>query len=94
MKLSKQDVLNIASLSRLELTDAEVETFSHQLSDVLSYVEQLGKVNTDNVEETSQVTGLVNVFRPDAVIPSENPEALINQAPEHEDNMVKVKNVL
>lgn len=94
MKLSKEEVLNIAKLSRLELTETEVDTFSHQLSDVLSYVEQLGKINTENVEETSQVTGLINVFRTDVVEPFENPEALVKQAAEHEDNMVKVKNVL
>lgn len=94
MKLSQKEVLQIATLSRLELTEEEVETFSHQLSDVLSYVEQLSKIDTENVEETSQVTGLVNVFRPDEVHPFENPENLVNQAAEHQDNMVKVKNVL
>jgi len=94
MKLSKKEVLQIATLSRLELTEQEVDMFSHQLSDVLSYVEQLGKINTDNVEETSQVTGLVNVFRADEVKQFENPENLVNQSAEHQDNMVKVKNVL
>lgn len=94
MKLSKAEILKIAKLSRLELTDEEVGKFGGQLSDVLNYVQKLSELNTESVEETSQVTGLVNVFRKDEVIPCDESFDLIKQAPEHEDNQVKVKNVL
>jgi aspartyl-tRNA(Asn)/glutamyl-tRNA(Gln) amidotransferase subunit C len=87
-------VLKIAKLARLELSDEEVEKFSGQLSDVLNYVEILNKVDTKDVEETSQVTGLVNVFRKDVVVPCDYGTDLIKQAAEYEDNQVKVKNVL
>lgn len=94
MQLSKEEVQKVAQLARIELTDEEVEKFSTQLSDVLSYVEQLQAVDTDGVEETAQVTGLENVLREDAVVKDhEEQEAAIAQAPEHVANMVKVKSV-
>ena len=93
MKLSKDEVLKIAKLSRLVLTDEEVGKFSGQLSDVLGYVGKLTEINTDNVEETSQVTGLTNVLRQDLVKNWENPQDLVEQAPDFEDGQVKVKPV-
>lgn len=64
-KLSTDDVKHIAKLANLTLTDQEITKFQTQLSAILEYVDQLQKVNTDNVEETSQVTGLFNVFHDD-----------------------------
>ncbi|MFA6963396.1 MAG: Asp-tRNA(Asn)/Glu-tRNA(Gln) amidotransferase subunit GatC [Patescibacteria group bacterium] len=66
-KLSIQEIEHIAKLSRLELSEDEKELYSHQLSDVLAYVEQLNEVNTDNVEPAANVTGLENIWRDDEV---------------------------
>jgi len=93
MKLSKEEVLKIAKLSRLELTEAEVEKFSGQLSDVLEYVEKLNEIKTDDVPETSQVTGLENVYRADVADQGNLQKDLIKQAHESEDNQIKVKAV-
>ncbi len=65
--LSQDQVRHIAKLARLGVTDAEVEKFAHQLSDILGYVEKLEKVDTSKVQPTSQVTGLKNVMREDVV---------------------------
>jgi len=67
MKLTKDDVKKIAHLARLGLSDAEIEKFAPQLTDILSYVEMLKEVDTTGVPETSQVTGLANVTREDTV---------------------------
>ena len=67
MALTKQDVEHIARLARLGLTEEEKEKFVTQLSSILDYVEQLKEVNTDGIEPTAQVTGLVNRTRPDNV---------------------------
>jgi aspartyl-tRNA(Asn)/glutamyl-tRNA(Gln) amidotransferase subunit C len=64
-KLSIKDVEHIARLSRLELTQAEKEKFSKQLSSVIGYVEELNEVETKNVDVMSQVTGLNNVAEKD-----------------------------
>lgn len=65
--LSKDKVEHVAKLARLELSDENAERFSSQLSDVLSYMEILDEVNTEGVEPTLQVTGLINVSREDKV---------------------------
>ena len=64
-KLSKKDVLHVAKLAKLDLSLEEEEKFASQLSEVLDYVGQLGEVDTEEVEPTSQTTGLENVFCPD-----------------------------
>ncbi len=67
-KLTKADVLHVAKLAKLELTDAEVKKFLPQLSGVLDHVSELQKIDTSKVEPTSQTTGLENVFREDRVM--------------------------
>jgi len=92
--LTKQEVLKLAQLSRIELTEAEVEKFRRDLSAVLDYVEELKKVDTAGLEEVSQVTGLVNVQRDDKVVAADNHEAIFSQAPEMKDGYYKVKAIL
>ena len=65
MKLTEKDVTHVANLARLTLTKEELIIFSEQLSEVVSYVSELNKVDTKSVEPTSQTTKLVNVFRND-----------------------------
>jgi aspartyl-tRNA(Asn)/glutamyl-tRNA(Gln) amidotransferase subunit C len=65
MQLTKEQVQKIAQLARLELTDAEMEKYAAQLTDILTYAEMLKELDTSSVEETSQVTGLSNVTRAD-----------------------------
>ncbi len=95
MALSKEDVLKVAKLARIELTEAEVEKFQGQLSGVLSYIEQLQSVDTNDVPITAQVTGLENVARPDVIeaCSDEEREATLNEAPERAGNFVRVTSV-
>ena len=55
MKISRQDVLRVAELAHLDLTDAEVDTFSRQLDSILTYVDKLNEVDTSSVEPMAQV---------------------------------------
>lgn len=94
-KLSKDDVLKLARLSRLRLSDDEVATFQAEISEILGYVEQLSSVDTKGLEPTSQVTGLTNVMRKDEVIDyGTSQEALLKNAPALEKKQFKVKRVL
>ena len=95
MALTKKEVEHIALLGRLKLTDEEIEKFSHQLSSILEYVEQLQQVNTDGVEPTAHVTGLENVMRPDKVDQWEGKtiKKSLALAPETEDDLVKTRSV-
>lgn len=66
-ELTKSDVRHVATLASIKLTKREVEKFRKQLSKVISYVEELKKINTSKVEPTSQATGLENVTRKDEI---------------------------
>jgi len=94
-KLSRDDVLKLALLSRLKLTDEEVEKFRGELSSILEYVEVLNSVDTAGLEPTYQVTGLKNVMRKDEPRGyGYETDALLKNAPVIQDNQFKVKRVL
>jgi aspartyl-tRNA(Asn)/glutamyl-tRNA(Gln) amidotransferase subunit C len=94
MKLSKQEVEHVAKLARLEMTDAEKETFSRELSSILTYIEQLKSWDTAGVEPTATVLDQANVFRADQVRPSLSVETALANAPEAEDGYFKVPKIL
>ncbi len=94
-KLTKDQVLKLAQLSRLKLTDDEIEKFQVQLSEILDYVEILDKVDTTGLEPTYQVNGLTNVMRTDEIKPYRaKPADLMAGAPKVKDNQFQVKRVL
>lgn len=93
-KLTREDVLKLARLSRLHLTDEEVEKFQKEIESILGYVEKLQNVDL-SLEPTYQVTGLTNVTRPDEVIDyGASPDNLLKNAPATEDGHIKVKRML
>jgi aspartyl-tRNA(Asn)/glutamyl-tRNA(Gln) amidotransferase subunit C len=65
--LNKGDVLHIAKLAKLDIKNSEVGKYSEQLSKVVDYIKELGEVDTEGVEPTSQTTGLNNIFRNDEI---------------------------
>ena len=74
MKITKQEVDHVAKLARLELSDKEKDMFAGQLSNILTYVEQLNELDTKGVEPTSHVLDISNVMRedvPEASLPQE-----------------------
>ena len=94
-KLTRDAVLKLAQLSRLKLTDKEIERFRVELSSILDYVEMLDKVDVRGLEPTYQVTGLKNVMRSDEVKNYQaKPDDLLKSAPAIEKNQFKVERVL
>ncbi len=94
-KLSRDDVLKLAALARISLSDDEVDAFADELSAILGYVEQLGSVDVTGLEPTNQVTGLTNVMRPDEVIDyGYAPGKLLENVPAVEKNQLKVKRMI
>lgn len=94
-KLTPDEVLKLARLSKIRLTQDEIEQFSGELSAILEYVEQLSGVNTSGLEPTSQVTGLTDVMREDEIVEyGAAPQELLKNAPDKKDNQIKVKRVL
>lgn len=94
-KLTREDVLKLARLARLQLSEDEIEEFSQELTAILQYVEQLESVDVDGLEPTNQVTGLTNVTRPDEVRDyGYKVEKLLENVPAVKDNQIQVKRML
>jgi aspartyl-tRNA(Asn)/glutamyl-tRNA(Gln) amidotransferase subunit C len=94
-KLNREDVLKLARLARLDLSDEEVEAFRGELSEILQYVEQLQKVDVKGLKPTNQVTGLTNVTRPDEIKDYGYKVAeLLKNVPATQDDQIKVKRML
>lgn len=94
-KLTRDDVLKLARLARLHLSDEEVAQFQKEISNILGFVEQLQTVDLTGIEPTYQVTGLKDVMRPDVIKDyGITPEALLKNAPATEDGHIKVKRML
>jgi aspartyl-tRNA(Asn)/glutamyl-tRNA(Gln) amidotransferase subunit C len=93
--LSREDVLKLARLARLTVTDEEVEKYRTELSEILQYVEQLQNADVTGLQPTSQVTGLTNVTRDDEVIDyGTTPDDLLRIVPNKQDRLVKVKRMI
>ncbi len=95
MNLSKSQIEHIAKLARLDLTEAELNKYGSQLSSILNYIDQLKEVDVADVPATAQVTGMENIFREDEVKDWDKKEIgeALNQAPELENNQIKVRRV-
>ncbi len=94
MKLSREEVKHIALLSRLGLSEADVERFREQLSNILENFEILQRVETTGVNPTSHPLALQNVFREDEAVPSLPKDEILANAPQRQDDCFKVKAVL
>ena len=94
MKLSREEVLHIARLARLGLTEAEVDRLSEQLSNILENFEILQKVDTGDVPPTAQSIALQNVMRDDEVTPSLPADEILANAPRREGDCFRVRPVL
>lgn len=93
--LTRDDILKLARLARIDLDESEVDEFVGELSAILHYVEMLGTVDVGGLKPTSQVTGLVNVMRPDAVHDyGYDPKDLLKNVPAVEEDLIKVKRMI
>lgn len=93
--LTRDDILKLAHLARINLTDEEVSEFAGEFSEILRYVEQLNGVDTAGLQPTSQVTGLVNVSRADEVIDyGYQPADMLTNVPRTESDHIKVNRMV
>jgi aspartyl-tRNA(Asn)/glutamyl-tRNA(Gln) amidotransferase subunit C len=79
--IEREEVLHVARLARLRLTDEEIERMSGDLSSVLDHIEKIGELDLDDVEPTSHVVPLENVLRADEPRPSLPRERALAEAP-------------
>ncbi|MCK5085767.1 Asp-tRNA(Asn)/Glu-tRNA(Gln) amidotransferase subunit GatC [Candidatus Parcubacteria bacterium] len=95
-KISTKEVEHIADLARVELTLEETEKYANELSDVLGYIDQLGKVDTSKIEPVSQVTGIMNALRGDVTedCDEDSRNKIIDNFPQEDGGYIKVKQVM
>ncbi|MDR0957426.1 MAG: Asp-tRNA(Asn)/Glu-tRNA(Gln) amidotransferase subunit GatC [Candidatus Nomurabacteria bacterium] len=92
--VTKSDVAYLAALSKIALSEEELNSLTVDLENIFGYIEQLSELDTSKVEPTYQVTGLKNVWREDVIEEQIPREKLLALTPDAENNQVKVPKVL
>ena len=94
MAITRADVAHLARLSRLALSDDELDRMAAQLDVILSSVARVAEVAADDIPPTSHSVPLTNVFRPDVVTPGLRPAHALAAAPAAEDDRFRVPRIL
>lgn len=92
--IDRETVKNVAKLARLGLTEEEINTLGNQLSVILENIAILQQADVSGVSPTSHASRLINIMREDIPRPSYPPELLLANAPDQEDNYLKIPAVL
>jgi aspartyl-tRNA(Asn)/glutamyl-tRNA(Gln) amidotransferase subunit C len=94
MSVDEKTVRRIAHLARVAVAEDEVAHLRNELNAILAFVEQLGEVNVEGVEPMTSVTPMAMKSRADIVTDGGNPEAVLSNAPQSEDNFYMVPKVI
>ncbi len=94
MSISREEVEKVSLLGRLMLSEAELDTMTHQLGDILAYMELLGEVETEGVEPMAHAIDVSNVFRDDAAQKSLDRDDALANAPNRDEECYRVPAVL
>jgi aspartyl-tRNA(Asn)/glutamyl-tRNA(Gln) amidotransferase subunit C len=92
--IDRKTVENVAKLARLGMTEEDITTFQQQLSVILENIKILQEADVSGVSPTDHASRLTNIMRVDTPQPSFLPEVLLANAPDQEDNYLKVNAVL
>ena len=92
--ITPAEVLQVARLARLELSEAELETMRAQLTSILTYIDRLKALDVTGVEPTSHAVPLVNVMRDDEVVPCLPPEEMLRNAPDRVGEFFRVPRII
>ena len=87
-------VRKVASLARLELSEAEEQQFTSQLNSILDYVQQLDELDTQDVPPTTRAIEVSNITRPDRLVTFGDREDILNSAPDREEDFFKVPKIM
>ena len=93
-KINNEEVKKVANLSRLELNEDEINNHAEQLEKILEYINQLEKIDTDDVPCTTRAIEVINVFRKDEKKDSDCTDELLDLGPSKEDKYFKVPKII
>ena len=93
-KITKDEVKKVAHLARLELNEHEINNHAKQLEKILQYIDQLEKIDTDDVPCTTRAIEVINVLRKDEKNNSDCTEEILELGPSREENYYKVPKII
>ncbi len=94
MQISKEEIIHIAKLASLNLTDSEIEKYTEDMKGILDFANTVNAVNTDNLNETIGIGNRCNVFRKDEIKEFKDNDLLLENAPSKDQNMFKIPKVV
>lgn len=94
MKITREDVLKVAHLARLEMDENAVDAVAVQIGEILDYIDQLNRVDTEGIALTSHAISLTNAFREDEKRPHLDRSAALANAPEKDEGCFIVPRVI
>ncbi|MEW6674129.1 MAG: Asp-tRNA(Asn)/Glu-tRNA(Gln) amidotransferase subunit GatC [Thermodesulfobacteriota bacterium] len=94
MKITKEEVLHVAHLARLEIEERSIDLLSVQIGKILEYVDMLGQVNTDGIKPTTHAIFLTNAFREDSEAVNMDREKTLANAPDKQEGNFVVPKVI
>jgi aspartyl-tRNA(Asn)/glutamyl-tRNA(Gln) amidotransferase subunit C len=93
-RITMDEVKHVANLARLAITEEEAEELTNDLDAIISFAEELNELDTENVEPTSHVLDMKNIFREDVSKPGLPVEEVLKNAPDHENGQIKVPAII
>ncbi|MCG6551805.1 MAG: Asp-tRNA(Asn)/Glu-tRNA(Gln) amidotransferase subunit GatC [Candidatus Magnetominusculus sp. LBB02] len=93
-KITNKDVTHIAALARLKLSADETDMLGRQLNDILLYIEKLNELDTKDIEPTSHILPLKNVYRQDRTETPLSRESALSNAPDKTERFYKVARII
>ncbi|MGF1460851.1 MAG: Asp-tRNA(Asn)/Glu-tRNA(Gln) amidotransferase subunit GatC [Leptolyngbyaceae cyanobacterium] len=92
--IDAEQVRKVAHLARLELEESEEQALTTQLNSILDYVEQLNELDTTDIPPTTRAIEVSNIHRPDQLEVFGDRDSLLSNAPEREEDFIKVPKIL
>ena len=94
MAISKEEIMHIAKLACLNLSDEEIEKYTQDMQEILEFVDTINSVNTEKIDETIATNEKSNVLRKDEIVDFEDKESLLQNAPSQDEGMFRIPKVL
>lgn len=94
MSISKEEIIHIAKLASLNLSEEEIEKYTKDMQEILEFANTVNNVSTDDVNETIGANGLYNVFRKDEIKQIIEKEELLKNAPSQDEGMFRIPKVI
>lgn len=94
MAISKEEIIHIAKLASLNLSETEIERYAKDMTEILDFANMINSVDTNQIKETIAANENYNVFRKDEVIPSVDRDVLLQNAPSKDEGMFRIPKVI